>query len=724
MWNRLSIGHKIPAAILGFALIVGVGVGASSYFSAARELNHQAEERLQTIAESRVTELNDYLESIRKDLQLVSTLPFTAEAIESFSKAWEELEGDKTGALKKAYIQDNPNPLGEKHLLNNAGTGTAYDLTHEDYHTWFRELLTENGYYDIFLFDKAGNLIYSVFKEEDFATNFMRGGQWAQTDLGQAFRTAIEAGPDSTTFFDFQPYAPSNNAPASFISTAVEKDGEIIGALVFQMPIDAINALMNRSVGLGETGETLIVGADHLLRNNTRFTSENDILKTRMESLATETALAGSSALFTGSTYRGDDFIQVGYPVDFLGTRWAVIALKSQNEALAALTNLKLWMLLVGLGLFVVAGFCGYRLALTMTRPLDQVIANIKDLIDGKLDTEVTNTDRLDEIGDMQRAILVFRDNAVKSRNADLAAETRRETEETRRQEMDRIVAQFKTKVSDIQNQLAQQTAKMSQTSDDMVTIAEQASTAANGALQASKGSDESVQASAAAAEQLKISIEEINQHTNRALKIARDASSSVEATNTDVTDLSSAADKIGAVISMIREIAEQTNLLALNATIEAARAGEAGKGFAVVAAEVKELSNQTAKATDQISTQIAGVQSSTHRAVNAIRDISTQISGVEEVTAAIASAVEEQGAATGEISNAITMAAQSSTKAAENVAQLQDNIDQTRASSTDVENLTQILSDVSKTLNGAVEEFLSADVWVQSEVDEQDQAA
>ncbi|EFO33441.1 diguanylate cyclase [Roseibium sp. TrichSKD4] len=201
MWNRLSIGYKIPAAILGFALIVGVGVGASSYMSAARELNHQAEERLQTIAESRVTELNDYLESIRKDLQLVSTLPLTAEAIESFSKAWEELDGDKTGILKKAYIQDNPNPLGEKHLLNSADTGTVYDLNHEDYHPWFRELLTENGYYDIFLFDKAGNLIYSVFKEEDFATNFLRGGQWAQTDLGQAFRAAIESGPDTAPFF-------------------------------------------------------------------------------------------------------------------------------------------------------------------------------------------------------------------------------------------------------------------------------------------------------------------------------------------------------------------------------------------------------------------------------------------------------------------------------------------------------------------------------------------
>ncbi|WP_422378538.1 methyl-accepting chemotaxis protein [Roseibium sp.] len=714
MWNSLSIRYKIPVAILGVALSVGAGVGLSSYFTAAKEIRQLTETRLQAIAQSRVTELSDYLAAIEADLLLVSELPFTLQATQAFSEAFEAIEGDRTARLKTAYITNNPNPLGQKHRLDAADTGTGYDAVHARFHPWFRAFLTERGYYDIFLFNLKGDLVYTVFKEEDFATNFSGNGPWTDTDLGNAFRAAAKGGPHNNHFFDFEAYAPSHGAPASFIAKRIEQDGTPLGVLVFQMPIDRINTIMSRSAGLGTTGETIIVGNDKLLRNDSRFSEVNDILATRVEHPATETVLGGSPALFTGSSHRDSSFTQAGIPLDFLGTSWAVFAMQSESEAMAPLTSLKVWMIGTGLALFIFAMAGGYGLALTITRPLGQLIRNIRDLIDDRLDTQIDGTDRADEIGDMKRAMAVFRDNALEVKAHQEEAVARRAEEDDRRRQTDQLVETFKTRISTIQEQLTSLSTVMNTTSQTLVETAGTASQDAENALSASRQSDESVQASAVAAEELRISIEEINQHTDRALSTTLEAADAAQATDRDVTALAGSAEKIGAVISMIRDIAEQTNLLALNATIEAARAGEAGKGFAVVASEVKELSTQTAKATDEISAQVAAVQTSTHRAVEAIRAIGTRMDSVQEMTTAIASAVEEQGAATGEISKAMSMAADGSTQAAGNVAGLQGSIDQTRSSSDDIDQLSRDLSDVSATLSQAVDDFLSAQIWQQ----------
>jgi methyl-accepting chemotaxis protein len=160
---------------------------------------------------------------------------------------------DMKSELQRVYITENPHPTGEKDKLYDAKTGSLYDVIHAKYHPWFHELQQDEGYYDVFLFDADGNLIYSVFKELDYATNFQSGGgEWASSDLGEVFRKAMQITEHHVVAFeDFAPYGPSYDAPASFMAYPVKADGEAIGVLAFQMPIDKINELMRHNLGLG-----------------------------------------------------------------------------------------------------------------------------------------------------------------------------------------------------------------------------------------------------------------------------------------------------------------------------------------------------------------------------------------------------------------------------------------------------------------------------------------
>jgi methyl-accepting chemotaxis protein len=314
-----------------------------------------------------------------------------------------------------------------------------------------------------------------------------------------------------------------------------------------------------------------------------------------------------------------------------------------------------------------------------VTRPLSEITRVTEIVAGGQLDILVPYAERPDEVGALARSIGVFQ-NAMR-RNVDLNRTVGDETQaRARRQEvMSAEIEKFGSDVEATIKELVRSSELMLTASSHLSINADQAAGRTQGAAAAATETSESVRDIASAAEELSASVMEINRQVTQSKTIADKAVGEAERTQTEIKALDEAAKRIGDVVKLITAVAEQTNLLALNATIEAARAGEAGKGFAVVAQEVKALAGQTAKATEEISTQISGMQQATVRSVDAINGIQHTIREVGEITTAIAAAVSEQGAATREIARSAEVASNRTTASAADVGQVGQATDATR---------------------------------------------
>jgi methyl-accepting chemotaxis protein len=402
--NKVSIAKKLPLMIVGGGTLVGICLGLAAYWSAASTLEHEAEAKLETILEARLTGVERYLASLEEDIRFIASSPTARLALNNFDRAWDKLEGDPSAILQRLYIEDNPHPTGSKEELHEADDGSAYSKIHGNYHPWFRQFLRERGYYDISLFDRDGNLVYTVFKELDYATNLV-SGQYRDTDLGNAFRSALDGAPGELVFLDFKPYAPSHGAPASFIATQVTgNNGRPIGVLAFQMPIDRINFMTQIGDRLGATAQMYLVGADRLMRSDSRFADESTILAKKISTPAVDRAFAGERGSVHVFDERGEEMITAFAPVDFNGSRWAFVAEVARNEVMAPAHALAWKIFGVTAAILVLLAAVGGYVAHSIVQPLKIIVAAVARLARGE-DVKVAGSDRQDEIGQLARSL-------------------------------------------------------------------------------------------------------------------------------------------------------------------------------------------------------------------------------------------------------------------------------------------------------------------------------
>ena len=706
--SNLKISIKMPALVVLSATVLAVGLGYLSYNSVSSNAIEGSKSKIRSVLENRSVALKSYLRSIEEDIISVSANPFTFQAKNAFHDAWVELGGDVETTLQDAYINNNPHPLGSKEKLDFAETDTAYDAVHAKYHPWFRKFLQQRGYYDIFLFDLDGNLIYSVFKELDYATN-LNTGKYKDTDLGNSFRAAadsITAG--SLHFFDFKPYSPSHGAPASFISTPlIDEVGKKIGVLIFQMPIDRINAVMKPAIGLGETGETFIVGSDYLARSASRFLESDQILKKKVENGAINEALTGKASFEVTDNFREGSYAVLAEPLVFNGITWVMVATMNQAEVNAPVIALRNQIIIQALIMLLIIGAFGYWVSRTITRPLSQTTKVMEELTQGNTDVDISAVNRGDEVGDIARALQVFRDNINEKEAATLAQNEKQEADLKRAEIIDERINKFSAMVSDLLSSFDNSSQGMKDSSIALSAIAEETNSQAGTVSESATAAASNIQTVSTASEQLRSSISAIANDAQQSRAAAEEAVVEVGNATSEVSGLVALTEKIGDVVTLISDIAEQTNLLALNATIEAARAGEMGKGFAVVATEVKELASQTAKATEEISQQIGDISTATGNSVAAIDKIGQVVEKVNSSSSAIASAVQQQDSATSNIAQNMIDVAKRTEDVTDNIGDVTQASQDTGKMANDALKAAEELAEQSTTLQSEITSFL-----------------
>lgn len=687
----LRLKPKMIAAFLGVGIVPFAIVGVLAVHQASTALERQAFQKLEAIRTIKKNQIERYFNvTLTNGLRSLINNPITGQAVPGFSSAM--------------------------HAEDGKADGPRWKQKEKTYHPTYGAIAKDNGYDDVLMIDTKGKVVYTVARKADLGADLV-DGPLKNSPLGQAFAKAKTLKVGTLAFADFQPYAPTDGAPAAFIAGPLNNAMGFVGGYVaIRVPLALINEIMGERTGLGDTGETYLVGPDKLMRSDSALDPEHHSVKAsfaavdqgKVETLAASQALEGKEGAHILTDYRGEPALTAFTPVAVSGSTWGLIAEVAKGEAFAAATALRNLMLAIGaVGAAIIAGF-GFLVARGIANPVVDMTAAMKRLVGGDLDASVPAQGREDEIGDMSEAVQFFKNNCVERVRLEKEADESKIRSEQERQEMMRRLADdFRKDVGGIVDAVSLASKEMESSAQTMATTVEETTRQAMAGATAAAEATANVQTVSAAAEELSSSIGEIARQVAQSTEIATAAVAEAEQTNVQVRSLADAVNKIGEVVNLISDIAEQTNLLALNATIEAARAGDAGKGFAVVANEVKSLANQTAKATEEIEAQIGGIQSATGNAVEAIGGIGQIIGQINEIAGSIAAAVEQQGAATTEIARNVEQAAAGTQDVSANINGVNEAAGETGAEASQVLGAAGKLSHQAEVLRNQVTTFI-----------------
>ncbi|MDC0660538.1 cache domain-containing protein, partial [Leisingera sp. SS27] len=394
-FKSLKLAHKLPLFVVGFGVLVTAILVTISTISFQKSAEKTAEDQFRSMVADRKFSVQTLLDGIHADVQTLAAVPSTATAIEWLTMTWNDLDGNPGQILRQAYIDDNPNPIGQKHLLLRGTGDSPYHMHHETFHPAYKTLIESKGYYDAFLINLAGDIVYSVFKENDYGTNMMTG-PFKDSGLATVYRAALEGSRGEVFFADMEPYAPSGGAAAAFAASPVVNDANLtVGVLAVQIPVDLLAAIVNNEQGMGDTTQVYILGADHLARTSSRFDGSFEVLSQLPETEQVQSAFDGQSHVLRGvSGLSGQKVLAYSEPLPLAFANWAIIAEQDWAELMAPAAEKRNMLLLASLICAGGMSLVGWLFARSVTRPIDRICADMEAVSSGDLDTEVAAASR------------------------------------------------------------------------------------------------------------------------------------------------------------------------------------------------------------------------------------------------------------------------------------------------------------------------------------------
>jgi PAS domain S-box-containing protein len=396
----MKLKHKIPLIIGAFAIGSGIIFGYFQHRNTVHWVESVNRERLQEIVVSQRTALLKDLQSIRSHLRTQSKDPSILNAFKEFAEITAEWSPRDWKNLNKAYTIDNPNPAGVRERLDSAAPQSPYGARHAKYHAWLRQIRRDSGYYDIFLFDPRGNLMYTAVKENDFATN-MLSGPWKGSGLADAFRKANrKTGADHQVLVDFAPYAPSNGDLAGFLATPVrDRDGALLGVLAAQLSRDRIAEIVEPPIEYRAATKTFLFG-----NNNQLLTTSGGNLDTGSEAAQSLLHHNNHAGALIGKTGDGRMVLSHRLPVDFMGAQWTIVAETEMDAIRAPVYAMTLELIQIGLLLTLLLGPLGWIVGRRIALPLYQLNETAARFKSMDLTISSAADSRTDEIGELSRS--------------------------------------------------------------------------------------------------------------------------------------------------------------------------------------------------------------------------------------------------------------------------------------------------------------------------------
>jgi methyl-accepting chemotaxis protein len=429
----LKLSQKLPLLVLGAALVVGVGIGTANLMIGSSIVEKLSRQKIELSAQERTRQLNDLIRQITVDVQTQASASTTSAAMGLFSTDV-MMMGD-TSAIKTAYVTNSKLDEDRRATVDTVNDGSAYDATHVRIQPQFRNLIQAHHYDDLYLISPAGDIIYSVGKHADFATN-LTTGPMKDSGLGTAFKAALDQkSMTDIAFSDFAPYsALGNQARAFFAASIFDDHGQKLGIFAVALAPEAVSAAVAVGDSLGTSGEGVLVNSSGYLISHSHFSSTDDVLKTQITDPMIATTLNKGPQSGTLSGYRGITAFAASRAVSAGDARWVVATLEDQVEVDQPLTLMRNMTLAIGGGLLAVMALLGFLVSRSISRPITRLTKTMDLLADGDLSAEVKGADRRDELGAMARAVEVFRENGVKMAGMteeERAASLRRRAERT-----------------------------------------------------------------------------------------------------------------------------------------------------------------------------------------------------------------------------------------------------------------------------------------------------